>query len=297
MKFSRNHYFRTVVIITVIFSTCQAFAVDYNKKELSRKPEVEQSTVTSKEKPEVHNIGSRLELLVDDYLIKSMTGAIRLKLHRPERKEIVFRTDAPWEGNASSYQSIVYDGRKYLMYYRGGHYGDHPTESGVAAKPLKPHAWYLCLAESSDGINWTRTEVGLYKFPWWDANGTTANNIILHPDTPGKNVSTPETAVFYDENPDCPPEERYKIVGVGDLKGLGMYVMKSADGIHFSGLSDEPVVTEGAFDSQNIIFWDPGAKAYREYHRIHLPGGVPGVATSTSKNIRSFPPPVARCSG
>ena len=68
------------------------------------------------------DIGSRLELLVDDYLIDSMRGDVRLELHHPMRREIVFKTDAPWEGNASAYQSVFKDGDVYRMYYHGVHY-------------------------------------------------------------------------------------------------------------------------------------------------------------------------------
>ena len=44
-------------------------------------------------------IGSRLELLVDRYLIDSTTGSTKLKLHRPKPQEVVLITDKPWEGN------------------------------------------------------------------------------------------------------------------------------------------------------------------------------------------------------
>ena len=232
---------------------------------------------------EIVDIGGRLELLVDDFLIDSLQGEVRLKQHRPERKEIVFRTDAPWEGNASAYQSVFQDGDLYRMYYRGMHYRDHPHESGSAAKALAPHAHYLCYAESDDGIHWRRPKLGLYDF-----NGSKANNIVLHPDTPGNNCSPPQTAVFLDDNPDCPPDERIKIIGQGDLRGNGLYVMKSSDGVRFSPLSPDPIVTEGAFDSQNIAFWDPTLRAYREYHRITLPSGLRGVATATSADLLRF---------
>ncbi|MBN80683.1 MAG: hypothetical protein CMJ70_11140 [Planctomycetaceae bacterium] len=236
---------------------------------------------------EIVNIGGRLELLVDDFLIDSMQGKVELKMHRPERKEIVFRTDAPWEGNASAYQSIFQDGDIYRMYYRGMHYRDHPHESGPAAKKLPPHAHYLCYAESDDGIHWRRPKLGLYDF-----NGSKANNIVLHPDTRGNNCSPVQTAVFLDNNPDCPPDERIKIIGQGDLRGNGLYVMKSGDGVRFSPLSPDPIVTKGAFDSQNLAFWDSTLGAYREYHRITLPSGIRGVATATSVNLLQFPDPV-----
>ena len=43
------------------------------------------------------DIGSRLELMVDDHLIESMDG-VRLELHHPVPREVVLIHDAPWEG-------------------------------------------------------------------------------------------------------------------------------------------------------------------------------------------------------
>ena len=42
------------------------------------------------------DIASRRELLVDHHLIERLDG-VRLELHRPVRREVVFRTDAAWE--------------------------------------------------------------------------------------------------------------------------------------------------------------------------------------------------------
>ena len=68
------------------------------------------------------DIGSRLELLLDEYLIDRMANGVRLQMHRPVRREVVLRTDAPWEGNACAFQSVFRDGDLYRMYYRGLHY-------------------------------------------------------------------------------------------------------------------------------------------------------------------------------
>ncbi len=78
---------------------------------------------------EAINIGSRRELFVDQYLIERLES-VRLELHRPQRREIVFRTDAPWEGNGSAYQSIFRDGDVFRMYYRGGHHTAQPDRVG-----------------------------------------------------------------------------------------------------------------------------------------------------------------------
>src|SRR4051812_12943042 len=72
-------------------------------------------------------IGSGLELFIDDYLIERFAGGAHLTLHRPERREIVFETDAPWEGNACGYESMFKDGDVYRMYYRGAHYPGGPS--------------------------------------------------------------------------------------------------------------------------------------------------------------------------
>jgi hypothetical protein len=64
------------------------------------------------------DIGSRRELLVDDYLIESMDSGAALKLHHPTAKDIVFTHDAPWEGSGCGYHSIFKDGDIYRMYYK-----------------------------------------------------------------------------------------------------------------------------------------------------------------------------------
>ena len=64
------------------------------------------------------DIGSRRELFVDHHLIGSLSG-VRLVLHRPEPREIVFRFDQPWEGLYSGYETVLKDGETYRFYYRG----------------------------------------------------------------------------------------------------------------------------------------------------------------------------------
>src|SRR5256885_1550638 len=47
---------------------------------------------------DVQDIGSRRELLVDDFLIADLGGA-KLTLHKPEPRDVVITCDQPWEGN------------------------------------------------------------------------------------------------------------------------------------------------------------------------------------------------------
>ena len=114
------------------------------------------------------DIGSRWELLLDDYLIAHMGRGAELLLHRPVPQEVVLETDAPWEGNASGYVTVLQDDDGYRMYYRGWHFS-HDTGSLEYS-----HAEVVCVAESSDGVHWSKPDLGLVEF-----DGSRKNNIIL----------------------------------------------------------------------------------------------------------------------
>ncbi|MDX9867153.1 MAG: hypothetical protein RBT78_04445 [Kiritimatiellia bacterium] len=245
------------------------------------------------------HIGGRRELFADEAMIGGLSGDARQVLHRPVRREIVFETNRPWEGNGSGYQSVIHADGRYRMYYRAFQYG---KRMGGPDTPFEDHEWYLCYAESTDGINWVRPELDLVAF-----RGSKKNNIIL--DGAGVRPFAPHpacTAVFYDTCPVCPPDQRYKLVLTNedfrDKEHLGMYIMVSGDGIRFRMLSRERCVTDGIFDSQNTIFWDPVIRQYRAYYRYFkggYPHGTRDILTSASPDILHFPPgkPVRRKQG
>ena len=220
------------------------------------------------------DIGGRRELFVDNAVIGKTSGDLRLALHRPERKEIVFATDQPWEGNASGYQSVFQADGKYRMYYRGCHF---LSNKGNPAYPS-----VLCYAESADGIHWTRPDAGICEF-----KNSKANNIIVNAEMFKAVGGDPaHTAAFYDANPACPPDQRYKVV----IRGRGgLYVLGAGDALHFRLLGENPCVTDGAFDSQNVIFWDPAIKKYRAYYR-NFRNGIRDILTAASEDILKFPP-------
>ncbi len=61
------------------------------------------------------DIGSRLQLYVDDYIIDHLGGKAELVLHHPVPQEIVMVYDQPWEGAGCGYHSIFKDGDIYRM--------------------------------------------------------------------------------------------------------------------------------------------------------------------------------------
>lgn len=236
----------------------------------------------------VINLESRLELFVDNYLIDELAGKAELKLHHPIPKEIVMIHDAPWEGAGSGYHSIFKDGDKYRMYYKAW---QHPVSD------LPYHDIRCCYAESKDGIHWDKPNLGLYEF-----QGSKNNNIVfINGIMDGVNADGGHPAVFKDENPNVSPEERYKAILVSwEPKPTGLIVFKSPDGIHWSTLSKEKVITDGAFDSQNLAFWDETHKEYRAYWRAFdevpkgtdkltnqdvAPGSIRTIHTARSKDM------------
>ena len=218
---------------------------------------------------EVINIGSRRELFVDDFLIERLTEA-KLVGHRPEAQEAVISCEEPWEGNTSAYFTLFQDGELFRMYYRGGHWD--------VAKKMATHPEFTCYAERRDGIAWTKPKLGLFEF-----NGSKENNIIWTGE--GAHCFTP----FRDKNPDCPADAKYKALS-GMFK-RGLQADQSADGLQWKLIRSEPVITEGAFDSQNLAFWDTERKCYVDYHRTFA-DGVRHIMTATSTDFVNWSKPV-----
>jgi hypothetical protein len=222
-------------------------------------------------------IGNSLQLFVDDYLIESMTGA-ELKLQAPQPAGVAIKFDKPWEGNVSAYVSVFRDGDKYRMYYRGASAPDYARKS--ALKPgevMAPkHSNVTCYAESVDGITWTKPSLGIVAF-----DGSRDNNITLEGGESSENFGP-----FLDGNPQAPASERYKAVGGG---GKGLFAFKSADGIHWQKVSEQRIITDGVFDSLNVVFWDAERKEYVAIYRDFLQG-VRTLKHATSKDFVHWTP-------
>jgi hypothetical protein len=212
------------------------------------------------------DIGSRLELFVDEYLIDTMDGVTR-KLHSPEPREIVMEFDRPWEGACALPIVIFQDGDIFRMFYRGLSYDEAADTYGDTL---------TCYAESRDGIHWERPNLGLVEY-----QGSKDNNFVPRACVP-----------FIDTNPNCPPEQKYKAVADGPIN-----VLASPDCFHWTQLNEDPVVTEGLFDSINLAFWDSVRGEYRMYIRDWTGEGYSGirqVRTCTSKDFLHWTRP-ERC--
>ena len=227
----------------------------------------------------VREIGSRLELFVDDWLIEEMDGAT-LRMHQPVPREVVLSFDRPWESPVSACSTVMLDGGRYRMWYRAG------------ADAVQRVAY----AESEDGIRWERVTTGLVEF-----EGSRDNNILLDGSV------AKQMAVFRDSNPAATDERRYKAISrIRHIDGerdaiRGHY---SADGIAWETFDRDPLLvapddgTRPIFDSHNVAFWDALAGRYVMYMRSWIPdpdsfrgGGFRSIRRSTSPDFLHWEAP------
>lgn len=201
------------------------------------------------------SIRSRREPFWDEYLIDTSKTTATIKLHHPQPKEVVMTHDAPWEGDGCNFHCILKDDNIYRMYYLAWNMLS-PDGTTFTPGPLA-----VAYAESRDGLNWTKPNLGLCEF-----NGSKDNNIILD-----KNTNLFDNfSVFKDPNPNCPADEKYK--GIGKDSTHYLWCFTSPDGIHFK--KDWTMTKEGKFDTLNIALWDPDTNRYRAYIRnFHDPSG------------------------
>ncbi|MCL4179052.1 MAG: hypothetical protein KJ072_15080 [Verrucomicrobia bacterium] len=219
------------------------------------------------------DLGTRVELFVDDFLIERAEG-VTLKLHEPVAAGVALRFDEPWEGAFSGYVTVLQDGGVYRLYYRG-----LPTagRDGSADE-------VTCCAESRDGVAWTKPKLRLF-----EVRGTRGNNVVLAGQAPFSHNFAP----FIDRRPGVPADERYKALAGTSASGLFGFV--SADGLRWRKWRDTPLVTQGAFDSQNVAFWSEAERQYVLYLRTWTGGEFAGFRTisrATSPNFLEWSEPV-----
>ena len=217
------------------------------------------SRSTWADESDVLNIGSRLEMFVDRYLIDRLDGA-ELKLHAPLAEEKVLTFERPWEGNYCGYLSVIFNGEKYQMYYRGK---TNPSADGAPDE-------VTCYAESADGIHWVKPNLALF-----EVHGTRDNNVVL--DDSFAPVSH-NFGVFLDTRPGTADQERYKgLGGLFDMKGHrssgGLVALVSPDGIHWKKLRDKAVINHSHYPHRHTdacqpsAFWSESEEQYVCYIR------------------------------
>ena len=236
------------------------------------------------EKKTIYPLGRKRELFVDDFFIDRLDGEVSRRLHEPVPDDIILTLDEPHEmtNNAGgSYNSLLWDGKRYIYYYRA--HGRFPTPSWEGSDDF-----YLCAAESEDGIHFRRCQVNLLP-TGYNVVLDRSNTGQLRHVNPERNVCPAVSTAFYDTNPDCPADERYKMVVTNEHSQHGMYLFASADGFDFH-LKAGPFELDPkcGYDSANQMFYDPGAGVYRLYSRGFRMAGPTWKRTIMTHVTRDF---------
>ena len=197
----------------------------------------------------------RRELFVDDFILQE-TARVENRIGVPLPAGTALNLDQAWEGRWGAYVSVISDGKKFMMYYRGG-FGASKNED------------LTCYAESADGIHWVRPNLGRF-----EVRGSKDNNVVMPLGEP--TWATHNFRVFYDARPGVPADERFTAGGGGagnnpklKFSGLtrGLYRFVSADGKEWRRLPGEPLFTDWALDTQNILTWLPAENCFAIYLR------------------------------
>lgn len=237
------------------------------------------ATAIPKDDGTVRDIGSRLEPFVDPWLVSRLDNTW-LQLHEP-------RPAPPMEQPADNmeYGTVIKDGNLFRLYTRDGRGAKFDGDTREVTR----------YCESDDGIHWRKPSLGLVEL-----DGSKDNNIILHEKGVCHNFCP-----FIDTRPGVPANERYKALGGVILRnpGGGLIAFASADGIRWRRLAEKPVITKGAFDSQNVAFWSEREGKYVAYIRTFTAGvstatewrldGLRSVSRTTSDDFIHWTNPVA----
>lgn len=206
----------------------------------------------------IYNLKNTRELCWDKRILDKIEN-VELTIHKPERRGFVLDgNEVSWE-EYIGYPAVMKVGDEYRLYYQ--------ARAGLTddAEPDTKKEMY-CVAISKDGKHFERPNLGKIEF-----RGSKNNNIMVLEDRFIDNFT-----IHYDENPDCPPDEKFKALSlmfhrppVKREDGSELYTelmyYKSADGINFEyvRILDVP----GIFDTYNIVFWDSEREEYVMYIR------------------------------
>ena len=181
------------------------------------------------EPPDVISIDVGRQLFVDDFLIEetNLTREFHQPVYHPANPVLTY--DKPWEMSKASgglptacpYSGgIWYDPqrKKFRMWYMGG-YIEH-----------------LCLAESDDGLNWTKPDLDVVP-------GT---NIVL-------NRGATEANSLLMDLQEHDPDRRFKYFLTNIGKGWKTECRTSPDGVHWS----DPHWLSGPHGDWTTVFYDP----------------------------------------
>ncbi len=209
-------------------------------------------------------IGTEHQLFIDDYLVAERHGLTR-QFHRAQKHTAnpLVEADRPWEKplGIGGLANVLLDeptGKLRMWYY--------------LLRPPEPIAYRgnyfiypLCYAESENGIDWTKPDMG-----WWLTDEHPGNNVIFWNNPLGMFVDPWEkdlTKKFKSYNREKPLQNESFIEG--------LYLFSSPDGISWKQESTVCIILggyEGDYQDYHAPFGQRGPQPAGTRYNLPLPG-------------------------
>jgi hypothetical protein len=188
-------------------------------------------------------------LFVDDDQIEVMEHVTRT-LHTPvfSTANPVLPPEKPWEGSVILQPgTVIYDKEEHIfkMWY-----------NSLATRSKPDIQEFICYATSTDGIHWTRPNLGLVEF-----HSSKDNNIVLK--WASWTLSVIKDAYASDRS------KRYKLAYWNnyDRETKGLWVAFSPDGVHWNQEEHNPVIPMSASGDTFSVMQDPATHKFWLYHK------------------------------
>jgi hypothetical protein len=207
------------------------------------------------------HVGSRKQLFIDEAFFAD-SSKVKLTMNEPRKTgERTIVADKPWEVAVGGCDTVIEMGQEYWFYY-DTHLSPSPDRPVMfGGEVWKETLRFMSLAVSTDGVHWRKPELGLVEF-----NGSRDTNILFPANIycwGGPNH------VFRDGRPGLPEGETLKAVVHWDGPRAewpgATWILVSADGLHWSPLTDQPVYLYS--DTDNTVLWDERIGRYAFYFR------------------------------
>lgn len=213
----------------------------------------------------------------------SMGSFVKDEEHNPLFGEGLYDTPSlPWEPRFDNgYPNVFWDPevKKYRCYYTLFIVDPSSSSTPIDQRMGKVYSTAgrktgCCYAESTDGIHWTKPNLGITTF-----NGSKDNNILL--------ANVQGTSVLYDpDDPDA--SRRYKLLTLGSALSVAF----SPDGINFTPLQKWPANSPApGGDCHNRVFKDSLTGDYVLVTRL-WDSNIRVSAVSRSKDFINWSKPV-----
>lgn len=187
---------------------------------------------------------------------RNIPRGVKIVMEKAEKSPLWIKADKPWEEfTIGGYLTVICEDGQHRLWYES-------YDRGINDVRLGDWTAKLCYAESKNGINWVKPQLGVVTY-----KGSKANNIVYDASVAGVYAYHGGT-VFRD--PAGSSEEQYKLIYTGNVNGEFKFMIRGAtspDGIHWKPI-EQTLIEDYLSDSQATCYYDNSLKCYVAYFRL-----------------------------